>query len=79
MSELSAVPLPEFAPLPELESHLGYWLRRVSNHVSAEFARLLQARQVTVAEWVALRHPYGRSDLTPGLAGTTGDDARRCL
>lgn len=60
MSELSA------APLPDLEAHLGYWLRRISNHVSTEFARGLQARQVSVAEWVALRHLYGRSDFTPG-------------
>jgi DNA-binding MarR family transcriptional regulator len=42
--------------LPALEDHLGYWLRRVSNPVSESFAkRLLQARQVTVAEWVAIR------------------------
>ena len=41
--------------LPSLEDHLGYWLRRVSNPVSESFAKGLQARQVTVAEWVALR------------------------
>lgn len=41
--------------LPSLEDHLGYWLRRVSNPVSESFAKKLQARQVTVAEWVALR------------------------
>lgn len=38
-----------------LDSHLGYWLRRVSNHVSGAFARSLQAREVSVAEWVVLR------------------------
>ena len=53
-------------PLPDLEEHLGYWLRRVSNHVSAEFARALQAQQVSVAEWVALRHLYDRREATPG-------------
>ena len=52
--------------LPELEAHLGYWLRRVSNHVSAAFAHGLQARQISVAEWVALRHLYGQASLTPG-------------
>lgn len=38
-----------------LDSHLGYWLRAVSNHVSAGFARKVEARGVTVAEWVMLR------------------------
>ena len=37
-----------------LETHLGYWLRRVSNHVSGAFARALQQRNVSVAEWVVL-------------------------
>lgn len=38
-----------------LEDHVGFWLRFVSNHVSARFARLVEARGVTVSEWVALR------------------------
>jgi DNA-binding MarR family transcriptional regulator len=49
-----------------LESHLGYWLRRVSNTVSGEFARSLYARQTSVAEWVLLRHLYDRERATPG-------------
>jgi DNA-binding MarR family transcriptional regulator len=49
-----------------LESHLGYWLRRVSNTVSGKFARSLQARQTSVAEWVLLRHLYDREQATPG-------------
>ncbi|MGD0829628.1 MAG: MarR family transcriptional regulator [Terracidiphilus sp.] len=49
-----------------LESHLGYWLRRVSNKVSGEFARSLHARQTSVAEWVLLRHLYEREQTTPG-------------
>ena len=52
--------------LPDLEAHLGYWLRRVSNHVSGEFARSLQSRNISVAEWVALRHLYDWQDVTPG-------------
>ena len=34
----------------DLTSHLGYWLRHVSNHVSHAFARKLESRDVTVAE-----------------------------
>lgn len=48
-----------------LESHLGYWLRRVSNTVSGEFARSQYARQASVAEWVLLRHLYEREQATP--------------
>jgi len=49
-----------------LESHLGYWLRRVSNTVSGEFVRSLHARQSSVAEWVLLRHLHEREQTTPG-------------
>lgn len=49
-----------------LESHLGYWLRRVSNKVSGEFSRSLYARQTSVAEWVLLRQLYEREQATPG-------------
>jgi DNA-binding MarR family transcriptional regulator len=50
----------------QLETHLGYWLRRVSNAVSGSFARSLQARQTSVAEWVLLRHLHDRKQATPG-------------
>ena len=53
-------------PLPDLEAHLGYWLRHVSNHVSGAFAQALQERQVSVAEWVALWHIHNRQKITPG-------------
>jgi len=43
-------------PSSDLESHLGFWLRYVSNHVSLAFARKVQAHGVTVAEWVLMRH-----------------------
>lgn len=63
----------EESTLPGLEAHLGYWLRRVSNHVSGAFARGLQARQVSVAEWVALRLVHERKIMTPGqLADALG-------
>ncbi len=44
--------------ISRLETHLGYWLRFVSNHVSESFAKALQARHFTVAEWVALCQLY---------------------
>ena len=49
-----------------LEAHLGYWLRRVSNAVSASFSRSLQEKQTSVAEWVLLRHLHDRRQATPG-------------
>lgn len=49
-----------------LERHLGYWLRQVSNHVSGEFRRALQARRTSVAEWVVLCLVQERPGITPG-------------
>jgi DNA-binding MarR family transcriptional regulator len=57
----------------DLTSHLGYWLRYVSNHVSQDFARKLEKRDVTVAEWVILRELYGAGPIAPSrLAGKLG-------
>jgi len=59
--------------LPHLESHLGYWLRRISNAVSGSFARALQEKQTSVAEWVLLRELYEREQTSPGeLADSLG-------
>lgn len=56
-----------------LEGHLGYWLRRVSNHVSGTFAKALQERQVSVAEWVVLSHVDEHPEIRPAeLAETIG-------
>ena len=41
--------------ISELESHVGYWLRFVSNHVSHAFRLKVELQGVTVAEWVVLR------------------------
>ena len=41
-----------------LEDHVGYWLRFVSNHVSASFARRLEKLDISVSEWVAMRKLY---------------------
>ena len=48
-----------------LEAHLGYWLRRISNHVSGAFAQALQVRHTSVAEWVVMRQAYEREETTP--------------
>lgn len=44
--------------ISSLESHLGFWLRFVSNHVSSQFALLVEKEGVTISEWVALRHLF---------------------
>ncbi len=49
----------------QLTSHLGFWLRYVSNHVSHAFARKLEDRGVTVAEWVLLRELYDVAAIAP--------------
>lgn len=56
------------AQLPKvsgLEHHLGYWLRYVSNQVSLAFSRKVEARGISVAEWVLLRELYGRTSVAP--------------
>jgi DNA-binding MarR family transcriptional regulator len=59
--------------LPELESHLGYWLRRVSNAVSGGFSHALQNKQTSVAEWVLLRELHKRGKAASGeLAAKMG-------
>jgi DNA-binding MarR family transcriptional regulator len=45
-----------------LEAHMGFWLRFVSNHVSTRFQQQLEARGVTVTEWVALRTLWAGSE-----------------
>ncbi|MCU1321446.1 MAG: transcriptional regulator, MarR family [Acidobacteriaceae bacterium] len=52
--------------ISDLESHLGYWLRRVSNAVSGAFARALQEKQTSVTEWVLLRELHDRGKAAPG-------------
>jgi DNA-binding MarR family transcriptional regulator len=52
-------------PIAALETHLGYWLRMVSNQVSLGFAKKLEAKDVTVAEWVVMRELYDVETLAP--------------
>src|ERR1700753_752138 len=49
----------------ELKSHIGFWLRFVSNHVSHAFSRKLLNSGVTVAEWVVLREIFDTDEMTP--------------
>lgn len=53
------------APVPELTDHLGYWLRQLSNHVSHSFARRIEGRGVTVAEWAMMRVMHGKDAMPP--------------
>ena len=56
-----------------LDTHLGYWLRLVSNHVSRRFARQVEAAGVTVAEWVVLRALFDHEAQQPSaLAAALG-------
>ena len=48
----------------DLEYHLGYWLRFVSNHVSGSFRERIANYDVTVAEWVALRSLWNKGPCT---------------
>ncbi|MFT3776137.1 MAG: MarR family transcriptional regulator [Minicystis sp.] len=48
-----------------LDAHLGYWLRFVSNHVSHAFSVKLSGRDVTVAEWVAMRELFEHDSVAP--------------
>jgi DNA-binding MarR family transcriptional regulator len=57
----------------ELEDHVGYWLRFVSNHVSHAFKRKVERRGVTVAEWVLLRAMFNAGEINPSdLAAALG-------
>jgi len=49
----------------EIESHAGYWLRFVSNHVTHAFRLKVESHGVTVAEWVVLRTLFDRAGANP--------------
>jgi DNA-binding MarR family transcriptional regulator len=65
-TKVTRQPRLERQPAPDLEVHLGYWLRHVSNRVSGAFARSLQAKHASIAEWVVLCHVQKRPRTTPG-------------
>ncbi len=47
-----------------LEDHIGYWLRCLSNFVSHSFADKLAAHDISVAQWVVLRTLYDSQHIT---------------
>jgi DNA-binding MarR family transcriptional regulator len=51
--------------ISSLETHVGFWLRFVSNHVSHAFKLKVEAHGVTVAEWVVLRALFDTDDVNP--------------
>lgn len=54
-------------PISDLTDHTGYWLRMVSNAVSQDFARMVTAEGVTVAEWAFLRALFDADGTAPIL------------
>lgn len=52
------------AQASRLDSHLGFWLRFVSNQVSGRFENLLAEHGLSLAEWVAMRSLYDSEDTT---------------
>src|ERR1700677_1007631 len=65
-TKVTRQPRLERQPAPDLEVHPGYLLRDVSNRVSVAFARSLQAKHASIAEWVVLCHAQQRPRTTPG-------------
>ncbi len=44
------------SPSPsDLEAHIGFWIRFVSNQVSSRFEQQLSLQGISVTEWVAMR------------------------
>lgn len=69
ISSSYATPDPVVESVSELESHLGYWLRFVSNHVSQGFQKKVESAGVTVSEWVIMRELAGLGPASPGDLG----------
>ena len=56
----------------DLHSHIGYWLRCLSNLVSSTFAEKLAKRDISVAQWVVLRTLYDKRGVTMNEAAEDG-------
>lgn len=57
--------MPLERPVSDLYAHYGFWMRKVSNHVSHAFAAKLAYKGVTVAEWALMRALYGKEPTPP--------------
>jgi DNA-binding MarR family transcriptional regulator len=67
--------------ISELDDHIGFWIRYVSNHVSSVFAHELSESGVTVSEWVAMRCLYdmgegSQNELAAAMGMTKGPVSR---
>lgn len=62
---------PGSAAVSPLDTHLGYWLRVVSNHVSHTFKGRVEQHGVTVAEWVVMRALLDDDGTRPSELATT--------
>jgi DNA-binding MarR family transcriptional regulator len=58
-------PMTDRKKISMLTDHLGYWMRLVSNQVSYSFARKLESKGITTAEWVLMRVVYDYETLAP--------------
>lgn len=50
--------------ISNLEDHLGYWVRCLSNFVHENFAQKIARYDVSVEQWVVLRTIFGNEPLT---------------
>lgn len=50
--------------LSQLEDHIGYWLRCLSNFVSSSFESKLKQHGISVAQWVVLRIVYDHAGIS---------------
>jgi DNA-binding MarR family transcriptional regulator len=66
-------------PVSNLETHAGYWLRMVSNHVSHAFKLKVEAQGVTVAEWVVLRRLFDLGEVHPSQLSESLDMTRGAI
>lgn len=48
-----------------LDTHVGFWLRFVSNYVSHAFSQKVESHGVTVAEWVVMRQLFATGATAP--------------
>ena len=53
------------ATTSDLDAHLGFWLRLISNQVSAQFKQRVEHHGVSVSDWVALRRLYDDGAASP--------------
>jgi DNA-binding MarR family transcriptional regulator len=61
--------------ISNLDDHIGFWLRCLSNFVSDSFAEKLAKEDVSVAQWVVLRTLYDHDNITLNkLAELIGQD-----